>query len=100
MFLVWNMRLDKEFFANITNYQAQVNPNKIKEHFENFKNAYYPHLKDVEKKRRIAINNMILKEAAKGEIKFRVDTTIKEVRKAHAQEVKKRKYAPPNPRSR
>ncbi len=70
MFVVWHMRLDKEFFTHITNYQAQVNPNKVGEHFNNFKKAFYPHLENLERKRSEAIKQRLDREYAKGEIGF------------------------------
>lgn len=67
---MWGMRLDKEFFIHMTNYQAQVNPNKVGEHFNNFKRAFYPHLENIERKRSEAIKHKLEKEYAKGEIGF------------------------------
>lgn len=95
MFVVHNMRTDKEFFINITNYQAQVNPNKIKEHFENFKRAFYPHLEDFERKQMIAINKKILKEAEKGVIAFRQQPTVKQqIRQRNIDKIHGKRFTP------
>lgn len=95
MFVIHNMRVDKDFFINITNYQAQVNPTKIKEHFENFKRAFYPHLEDFEKKQIAAINKKILKEAEKEVIAFRQQPTIKhQIKRQHIEKIQGKQFTP------
>jgi hypothetical protein len=95
MFVIHNMRVDKDFFINITNYQAQVNPNKIKEHFENFKRAFYPHLEDFEKKQIQSINKKILKEAEKGVIAFKQQPTIQQqIKQKQAEKIHGKRFIP------
>ena len=63
-----HMWREQQYYAHVTSYQAQINPEKIKENFNNFKH---------EKAQSEAIRRKVLKEVSKGDIGFTVQPISK-----------------------
>lgn len=49
---MYMLKEDKEFWVTLTTLQAQVNPEKIDEHFKKMKRAFYPYLVDQEERQK------------------------------------------------
>lgn len=75
--LMNHMWREQQYYAHVTSYQAQINPEKIKENFNNFKHAFWPHLVKYEKAQSEAIRRKVLKEVSKGDIGFTVQPISK-----------------------
>lgn len=61
---------EQQYYAHVTMYQAQINPEKINENFKNFRHAFWPHLVKFEKRQEMASKKKLLKETEKGMIGF------------------------------
>lgn len=62
---------EQQYYAHVTMYQAQINPEKVNDNFKNFRNAFWPHLVKYEKKQEVIAKKKLLKETEKGLISFR-----------------------------
>ncbi len=62
---------EQQYYAHVTMYQAQINPEKVNDNFKNFRNAFWPHLVKYEKKQEAIAKKKLLKETEKGLISFR-----------------------------
>ncbi len=69
--LVNHMWREQQYYAHVTMYQAQINPEKVNDNFKNFRNAFWPHLVKYEKKQEAIAKKKLLKETEKGLISFR-----------------------------
>lgn len=73
---MYNLLLDKEFWTHITSYQAQINPEKVDEHFKKFKVAFYPHIEEYQEREKKARQKHMVESMEKGTLlKFRPETT-------------------------
>lgn len=70
LLLVNHMWREQQYYAHVTMYQAQINPEKVNENFKNFRHAFWPHLVRYEKQQELAAKKRLLKETAKGDISF------------------------------
>jgi Zn-dependent M32 family carboxypeptidase len=61
-YAIWSMRLDKEFYTHLAQYQATINAEKIDDAFNLFKKAVYPHLEKIEERRKKELKIKLEKE--------------------------------------
>lgn len=75
--LINHMLREQQYYAHVTMYQAQINPEKIQENFKNFRHAFWPYLVRYEKKQEKEAKKRLLRETAKGYISFTPQITNK-----------------------
>ena len=57
---MYMLKEDKEFWVTLTTLQAQVNPEKIDDHFKKMKRAFYPYLVDQEERQKKVMQKRLL----------------------------------------
>lgn len=76
---MYMLKEDKEFWVTLTTLQAQVNPEKIDDHFKKMKRAFYPYLVDQEERQKKVMQKRLVDMSSKGTlVKFRTEPSTKQ----------------------
>ena len=73
------LKEDKEFAVTMAKLQAQVNPEKIDEHFKRMKRSFYPYIVEHEERQAKDREKKLMDMAKKGTLmKFKTEPTVRE----------------------
>jgi chromosome condensin MukBEF ATPase and DNA-binding subunit MukB len=77
--IMFLLKEDKEFAVTLAKLQAQVNPEKVDDHFKRMKKAFYPYLAEHEERQAKDREKKLMDMAKKGTLmKFKTEPTVRE----------------------
>ena len=77
--IVFKLKEDKEFAVTLAKLQAQVNPEKIDDHFKRMKRSFYPYIVEHEERQTKEREKKLMDMAKKGTLmKFKTEPTVRE----------------------